>query len=368
MTDELIVLGILALVLVFVAIYALALPALTRRDLLFGVTVAPDTRSTPAGRGIIARYRLLTVLLTLLGLGALVAIWQLLPTDAAIITSPFAALGIMLPVTGVPYLWAYFAARRLARSQPASALPSPTERPSAELRPRRYGDYVPWLWELLPLVIIGATVVYLVATYPSLPQTYPTHFGVDGRPNGYSTKSIAGYFSLVWTQLGMEALLTLLSVLVVRSRSLPGEAEARFRRAWLRFLYVLKVGTIALIGISAVGIGYSAVSGSGLPVAFFFVTIALLLLALGGTLVLSLRTGQGGARLSPEAPATDRMSDRHWILGEIYVNRNDPSIFVERRFGIGWTLNWGNPTSWLVIVVILALPLAAALVAILSAK
>jgi len=367
MIDELIVLGILALVLIFVAVYALVTPALTRRDLLFGVTVAPDTRSTPAGRRIVARYRLLTVLLTVLGLGALVAIWQLLPSDAAIIVSPFAAIGVML-LTSLPYFWGYFAARRLQRSQPASVSPSASERPSAELRRRRYGDYVPWVWELLPLLLIAGTVVYLAVTYPSVPQTYPTHFGVDGRPNGYSTKSIASYFILVWTQLSMEVLFTLLSVLVVRSRSLPGEAEARFRRAWLRFLYALKVAILALLGVLAVGIGYSAVSGSSLPIAFFLLMIAFLLLVLGGTLILSLRTGQGGARLSPEAPATDRMSDRHWILGEIYVNRADPSIFVEKRFGVGWTLNWGNPTAWLVMVAILALPLAMVVIAILSTR
>ena len=29
-----------------------------------------------------------------------------------------------------------------------------------------------------------------------------------------------------------------------------------------------------------------------------------------------------------------------------YFNRNDPALFVEKRFGIGWTVNMANPRSW----------------------
>lgn len=362
MNADVIVLGTFALILVFVAVYGVAQPALTRRDLLFGVTVAPDTRATSAGRSIIARYRVMMVVLTVLGLAALGALWRLLPADAALIASPFAAIGVLL-LTSLPYLWAYFATRRLALSQPPVAAPTATERPSAELRPRRYGDYIPWVWELLPLLIIGGTVAYLAATYPSVPATFPTHFDAAGHPNGYATKSIASYFALVWTQLSLEVLITLLGVLIVRSRALPGEAEARFRRIWLRFLFVLKVGILALMGLIAIGIGYSAVSGMGLPSVFVLVPLGFLLLVLVGTLVLSLRTGQGGARLSPEAPATDRTNDRFWVLGTIYINRNDPSVFVERRFGVGWTLNFGNPRALLVLLAILAFASAATVIA-----
>jgi uncharacterized membrane protein len=36
------------------------------------------------------------------------------------------------------------------------------------------------------------------------------------------------------------------------------------------------------------------------------------------------------------------MNDRYWKLGAFYVNPQDPSFLVERRFGVGWTLNFGN--------------------------
>ncbi len=61
--------------------------------------------------------------------------------------------------------------------------------------------------------------------------------------------------------------------------------------------------------------------------------------------------GQGGARLeegSAEAHLTGGLADNsHWLFGVIYVNRGDPSIMVESRFGIGYTFNFGNLTALL---------------------
>lgn len=38
-----------------------------------------------------------------------------------------------------------------------------------------------------------------------------------------------------------------------------------------------------------------------------------------------------------------------WKLGLLYFNLADSALFVEKRSGIGYTLNFGNPWSWLVI-------------------
>jgi uncharacterized membrane protein len=82
--------------------------------------------------------------------------------------------------------------------------------------------------------------------------------------------------------------------------------------------------------------------------------LATLALALVTTFWLG-RLGQGGARRAPAAsggsPVGDGTVDAHWKLGLIYVNRDDPAVFVEKRFGIGYTLNFGNPQAWAVLAV-----------------
>jgi len=70
---------------------------------------------------------------------------------------------------------------------------------------------------------------------------------------------------------------------------------------------------------------------------------------------LAIRAGQGGSRLgSPAETAVDRIDDRFWKLGAIYVNPDDPSLFVEKRFGVGWTINLGNRWGVIGICMLLA--------------
>lgn len=53
-----------------------------------------------------------------------------------------------------------------------------------------------------------------------------------------------------------------------------------------------------------------------------------------------------------------RPSDNRWS-GIFYSDPDDPALFVPKRFGIGYTLNFGNRWSWAVLalfLVMVALP------------
>lgn len=51
--------------------------------------------------------------------------------------------------------------------------------------------------------------------------------------------------------------------------------------------------------------------------------------------------------------------DRHWKLGQFYVNRDDRRVLVPKRIGFGRTLNFAHPVSWLMF----AAPIVVALIA-----
>jgi uncharacterized membrane protein len=53
--------------------------------------------------------------------------------------------------------------------------------------------------------------------------------------------------------------------------------------------------------------------------------------------------------------------DDCWKYGVFYFNRDDPALFVPKRFNIGYTLNFANRWSWVVLVVSL-LPVVALIV------
>lgn len=104
------------------------------------------------------------------------------------------------------------------------------------------------------------------------------------------------------------------------------------------------------------------VQGSHAPI--LVAEFAGLLLLTFAALVVMARMGQGGTRLaagrdaaSPHAePVGDRTEDRHWKLGVVYFNRSDGAVVVERRFGIGYTLNFARIETWVMVTLMLAGP------------
>ena len=57
-----------------------------------------------------------------------------------------------------------------------------------------------------------------------------------------------------------------------------------------------------------------------------------------------------------------RDDDRYWYGGFFYNNPDDPAVFVPKRFGLGWTMNFGHPQAKLVLIGMLLLVLLPPLV------
>ena len=75
-------------------------------------------------------------------------------------------------------------------------------------------------------------------------------------------------------------------------------------------------------------------------------------------IVLAIKTGQSGNRIqlgkTTDGKIIRRDDDKHWKYGAFYVNKEDPALFVEKRFGVGFTINFGKPAAIAIIIGILA--------------
>jgi len=98
-----------------------------------------------------------------------------------------------------------------------------------------------------------------------------------------------------------------------------------------------------------------------------YVLLAMSVLPWLGGVFISVRYGQGGTRLGSEPletlnlegkpPIGDRTPDSCWKFGQIYFNPDDPAIWIEKRAGVGYTLNFGRPVAWAILFAILFAPL-----------
>ena len=71
--------------------------------------------------------------------------------------------------------------------------------------------------------------------------------------------------------------------------------------------------------------------------------------------IYAFKVGQSGSRLDVDIVdeevegITNYDDDHYWKAGIFYFNKNDPSIFVEKRFGVGWTINFGHPLGYFIL-------------------
>jgi uncharacterized membrane protein len=130
---------------------------------------------------------------------------------------------------------------------------------------------------------------------------------------------------------------------------MEGVQDRRIRRTNLFVMLATEYLIAFLIAWTSVVSMFSAQgTRPQLPLAFRVAPFALLII---GTLAI-----RAMRRVAvPGGPSVgDTTPDSCWMFGQLYFNRSDPSLFVAKRMGLGYTLNLGNPLSWLVVGVFVA--------------
>ena len=116
---------------------------------------------------------------------------------------------------------------------------------------------------------------------------------------------------------------------------------ARAQSAALLVSGIVITASIAIMPLAFAGVVTSDQS--------FVALIVIIVGAILPNLAVPLVYGQAGSRLLRRMTAAGELAfddDDRWRLGLFYVNREDPSVVVPRRFGVGWAMNWGNPRAW----------------------
>lgn len=160
----------------------------------------------------------------------------------------------------------------------------------------------------------------------------------------------------------------------VRASGADAQSETHFRRVQVGILIALEYFFALVFN----GIPFSALSphpNQAPSIAPFLLGTFAFIAVLFAILI---HTGQGGANLvkagadsdvvQPETVIGDRTPDQCWRAGTFYVNPDGPAVLVEKRFGIGYTLNFGRSGAWFLMALLLALPAVLLVLAFLSVR
>ncbi|MFL0248955.1 DUF1648 domain-containing protein [Clostridium neuense] len=209
-------------------------------------------------------------------------------------------------------------------------------------------------WFSISFLIVAACAIINIINYSKLPYRFPTHWGLDGKPNGYSTKS---YINVLIFPL-MQLLMTVIMIFSYKSIGWskkeinprnPEESKIRsikFRKIW--GIYIIFINYIMQIIFLIEDLQTMQIIKLDTKIILPFIIIAIVVGVTVVSVTISIKVGQGGSKLKVdiENKAQDvdiRDDDRFWKFGNtIYYNKEDPSVFVEKRFGVGWTVNAGS--------------------------
>ena len=299
------------------------LPVWQRRNLFFAISVGLDFRDSAAARSLTKHYR--------------TVVWS----------ATAVAFVLMLALPKEPYIFPIFVTQAMAgaaafliiRNKVRSmGVSQPTVHVAAlgAERPRIPGNWLPYI---LPFGLFAATAFYLNANWDSIPERFPMHWDATGHANRWSTKSHKSVYGMLvfGACLQLFFLFILYAMQEGTRRSTAGSSRMRFLQANLGLMLIVQWITASIFAFIAL-MPLERLHPSGWLVGGLIA--ALLITAFGFVVYM--------AKLQAEPSESDNTPDDCWRFGgQVYYNANDPALMVEKRIGLGFTINFGNRLSWI---------------------
>jgi uncharacterized membrane protein len=208
------------------------------------------------------------------------------------------------------------------------------------------------LWNLAYLPVMVGMAAFASANYDRFPDAIPMNMNVNGTITDFVPKSGGALLFPVLFTAYMGLLFFGVHLGIVRSKKpIDPDAPASSALAYGRFARVHSILAVAgglLLCVLTGVLFYASALGAISTFAASMIEVVVALVGVAVVVFVSVRMGQSGGRIAAAAPegSMSRNDDAFWKLGTFYCNREDPSVFVPKRFGVGWTVNMGNPRSW----------------------
>lgn len=350
---------ILALTFIFLVILLSCIPYLTRKTESFGVSIPKSLHQRTDFKTMRKRYMLLLVTIGgVMLLSASISSFYLPESGQSILFLVF--LVTFICISFITYLPFHFRMKQIKIE----------EKWFQEARTSTFIDTnfhrekrsISTWWYLIPLSLILITIGLTILLYEYMPDKIPMHTDFFGNVT-YEKKTWSTALWMPGTQLFLLLIMFFTNYVLKSAKQQinsenPAESKQRnlaFRRKWSVFLLGMTISLELLLSLIQLRFIFPGLKQYITPF-LILITGAILIWAV----VLSVRVGQGGDRLKLASEQNqnvlDTDEDRFWKLGMFYFNKNDPAVFIEKRFGVGWTCNWARPLAWVLILVIVAIP------------
>lgn len=205
---------------------------------------------------------------------------------------------------------------------------------------------------LIPILLVVASSVYAFINYDKIPNMMPTHFNFQGIADGFTVKTKTSFLAQICMQIVVMVLVYLGSVYSLKARIKIDKNDSKADIAHtIKYLnHLASESFFMLFGMALLfsSISFGLVNQKVNQILVILSTI-ILLASIVPLLYTSYKLKKGNYS---DVSYTVDDDDRYWLLGCFYYNPNDPAAFVQKRFGIGWTVNLGSTKGKLMVACI----------------
>lgn len=357
--------GMLASLTLVVGLLLAFTPYLMRRNECFAVTVPASVQHDPRLVALKRRYAVVMLVLTAVATVASLVAGVLMVSGQDVAGTALMCAALLVPVV-VSFVLMLRNRRRVVALKCSEGWEAKHHQATASVAEEDLPGAIPLAWDLVYVPVILGTVCLGLALYPGLPDLLPMHADFAGNVDSYVPKTLGSAIGFpVVFEVFMAACFVFSHWMILRSKR-PGDPAAPatsalayglFARAQSVFLLVMGVlvsGGIGLLMLLS-STGLIGLGQAGLVSMLFCIPLVI------GGVVLSVVYGQAGSRVFRRMRGGGELlsdDDEHWKLGVLYVNRQDASVFLPKRFGFGWTLNFARPAAWAIVVGFVGLTVA----------
>lgn len=347
-------------ILIPIFIFFIFIPYWTRKTESFGVSIPESVYYTNELKKIRKQYAFVTGLLSLFIVAAFILLGMTFNDIENEMSILFTVTVILYLIFGfVIYLKFHYKMKQIKEKENWKQKMSQVITINTTFREQKltYSNY----WYMIPFLIALITAIISIKFYSRFPEQIPMNYDLAGNVTNWAKKSYRTIMFFPIMQVYMTLLFVFVNTIITKSKQQvnaenPEKSVTQnitFRRRWSLFMLVFGMAMILMLSM----IQLSLIFTINKTILFIF-PLVLTSGIIIGTIVLSFTTGQGGSRVGSSTDhAGDKINrddDQYWKLGQFYFNKNDPSIFLEKRFGIGWTNNWAHPLSWVLLLAIIS--------------
>jgi uncharacterized membrane protein len=215
-----------------------------------------------------------------------------------------------------------------------------------------------WIGQLGPFAILVATAIYLHFHWGEIPARFPVHWGIDGQPNRWSVRTPMGvYAPFVFNAVLLVCGLFVAYGVLHSARRIDVRKSGSLKHD---FAHRVAVFVLILEFFQAIVWSYIALLPQiGEPGMMPLLIVTILPLPILVILIVWLTKGhvhaERGAATTASTPVGDGTLDKFWKFGVFYFNPNDAALFVEKRIGVGYTMNFAHALAWIIMALMLLL-------------